>query len=43
MVLLSSFHTKLADFRITLLEPDEERFVEIYRTVGREMGEYLAS
>ena len=43
VVPLSSFHTKLQGFRITLLEPDEERFVEIYRTVGRAMEEYLAS
>ena len=41
MVPLSSFHTQLAGFRITLLEPDEERFVEIYRTVGRAMEEYI--
>ncbi|HSH70162.1 MAG TPA: pyridoxal phosphate-dependent aminotransferase [Deferrisomatales bacterium] len=43
VVPLSSFHTALRGFRITLLEPDEEHFVEIYRTVGRAMEEYLAS
>lgn len=43
VVPLSSFHTELRGFRITLLEPDEDHFVEIYRTVGRAMEEYLAS
>jgi len=43
VVPLSSFHTKLQGFRITLLEPDEERFVELFRTVGKAIEAYLAS
>jgi aspartate/methionine/tyrosine aminotransferase len=43
VVPLSSFHTELQGFRITLLEPEEEPFVEIYRTVGKAMEAYLAS
>lgn len=34
---------QIGGFSYHLLEPDEERFVERCRTVGRAMEEYLAS
>ncbi|GAB4279330.1 MAG: pyridoxal phosphate-dependent aminotransferase [Deferrisomatales bacterium] len=43
VVPLSSFHTDLAGFRITLLEPDRGEFVRIFETVAQRITDYLAS
>jgi len=43
VVPLSSFATELQGFRITLLERDEERFVEIFKIIADGIRQYLAS
>ena len=43
VVQLSSFWTELKGFRITLLEQDEERLTDTFRTVADSITAYLAS
>jgi aspartate/methionine/tyrosine aminotransferase len=43
VVPLTSFATELQGFRITLLERDEEKFVEIFQTIARSITQYLKS
>jgi len=43
VVPLSSFATELQGFRITLLERDEEKFVQIFQTIAASIAQYLKS
>ena len=43
VVPLSSFATELQGFRITLLEKDEEKFVEIFKTIASSIKRYVNS
>ncbi len=43
VVPLSGFNSELFGFRITLLEPDEEKFKDIFRIVAEKIKEYLKS
>ena len=40
VVPLSSFNSKLLGFRITLLEPDENKFNSIFKTIAEKIKEY---
>ncbi len=43
VVPLSGFNSNLFGFRMTLLEPDEEKFEEIIQTIAERIKEYLRS
>ncbi len=43
VVPLSSFATELQGFRITLLERDEEKFIQIFQTIAAAITQYLKS
>lgn len=43
VVPLSSFATDLQGFRVTLLERDEQEFVQIFKTIGESIERYLQS
>jgi len=43
VVPLTSFATELQGFRITLLERDEEKFIQIFQTIARSITQYLKS
>jgi len=43
VVPLSSFATNLQGFRVTLLEKDEERFTNVFKTISEGIENYLAS
>jgi aspartate/methionine/tyrosine aminotransferase len=43
VVPLSSFATELQGFRITLLERDEEKFIQIFQTIATSIAQYLKS
>jgi len=43
VVPLSSFATDLQGFRITLLEKEEEMFVEIFKTIASSIKRYISS
>ncbi|MBA3006453.1 MAG: pyridoxal phosphate-dependent aminotransferase [Proteobacteria bacterium] len=43
VVPLTSFATELQGFRITLLERDEEKFIQIFQTIASSIAQYLKS
>lgn len=43
VVPLTGFNSNLYGFRITLLEPDEKKFRQIFETIAEKIKEYLAS
>lgn len=43
VVPLTSFATELQGFRITLLERDEQKFIQIFQTIARSINQYLKS
>ena len=43
VVPLTSFATELQGFRITLLERDEEKFIQIFQTIASSITQYLKS
>jgi aspartate/methionine/tyrosine aminotransferase len=43
VVPLTSFATELQGFRITLLERDEEKFIQIFQTIAASITQYLKS
>ncbi len=43
VVPLTSFATELQGFRITLLERDEEKFIQIFQTIATSINQYLKS
>ncbi len=43
VVPLTSFATDLKGFRITLLEPDEDEFIKIFKTLAKTITQYMKS
>lgn len=43
VVPLTSFNTSLQGFRVTLLEPDEDRFHTMIDTLGKGINDYIKS
>jgi len=43
VVPLTSFNTNLQGFRVTLLEPNEDRFLTMIDTLGKGINDYITS